>query len=348
MKFGIVQYLGTKISDPHSFSDRVVEQAMWAERYGWDNVLVGEHHSLNEYLPNPFMAAMYIAGKTNRVNVGSYIGLGPLYNPIRLAEDIAMLDVFSKGRAFVALGIGYQPLDFDVFGIPLKQRVSRFEELGEILIRALNGEKVNYSGRRYKVKDFVLEPKPLQKPRPQVLFAAWSEPGAARAGRIADGLALAPAPKMSSQKGFVKAYSEETRKRGRTPYISVCRDGWISKDKDTAASEAGKYILPTFVYYWSGGGILDLSSEFYKAPGVPDLDKKDKISIDSMADDRWIFGSPDDAIEFIESAQKDYDVKEVQMVLQQTDGNPPQNLVLNQIKLWGEKIIPYFKEQQRK
>lgn len=325
----------------------MAEQAAWAERYGWDSVVVGEHHSLDEYLPNPLMAAMYIAARTNRIRVGSYIALAPLYNPIRLAEDAAMLDLFSGGRLFLALGAGYQPLDFSVFGIPLSQRVSRLEECVEILRRAFSGERFSYEGRRYVVRDFALEPKPLQKPRPRIYLGAWSEGGARRAGRLGDGLALAPATRMAPQRRFIELYEEEARRAGKEPHVVVCRDGWVSRDRDAAASEAGRYILSTFIYYWSGGGILDLPQAFYRPDGSPDLSKKGEITIDIMAEDRWVFGSVDDAISFIEMVEKQYRAEELLMVFQQTDGNPPQRDVLNQIRLWGERIIPYFKDSAR-
>jgi alkanesulfonate monooxygenase SsuD/methylene tetrahydromethanopterin reductase-like flavin-dependent oxidoreductase (luciferase family) len=346
MKFGIVQYLGTAcVPSPELYPYHIVQQAKWAEKYGFERVLAGEHHALSEYMPDPFMIAMYLAAHTNKVKIGSYVALATLYHPVRLAEEIAMLDVFSNGRAYVALGIAYQPLDFEVFGIPIKQRVSRYEECIKILRAALRGEKISFKGKRYKVFNFELQPKPIQENLP-IYLGAWTIPGARRAAMLGDGLALAPATKMSTFDVIVKTYMEEVKKQGKEPYIILCRDGWVSKDKESAAKEAGKYMLNTFVYYWSGGGILDLPPKFYKADGTPDLSKKDEITVEIMAEDRWIFGSVDDAISFIEYCKKKYDVKEIVMVFQQPDGNPPQKMVLDQIKLWGEKIIPYFKERE--
>jgi len=344
MKFGIVQYLGAgSVTSPDQFPYHILQQAKWAERYGFESVLIGEHHALSEYMPDPFIVATYLAAHTNKVRVGSYIALAALYHPVRLAEEIAMLDVFSNGRAYVALGIGYQPLDFEVFGIPIKQRVSRYEECINIIRAAIKGQRISFKGKRYKVQNFELQPKPIQENLP-IYLGAWTVPGAKRATRLGDGLALAPATKMSTFDMIIKAYEEEIKKQGKDPYIILCRDGWVSKDKESAAKEAGKYMLSTFVYYWSGGGILDLPSKFYKADGTPDLSKRDEITVEVMAEDRWIFGSVDDAISFIEYCKKKYSIKEIVMVFQQGDGNPPQKMVLDQIKLWGEKIIPYFKE----
>ena len=339
MKFGVTSVLGpSAIGDPFFFADQIVEQAVWAERYGWESYLFGEHHGIQTYLPNPFMGAMYIAAKTNRIKVGTFLALAPLYNPIRLAENIAVLDVLSKGRAEIALGMGYQPHDFLPFNLPIKQRVSRLEESVEIVKRAFKGEKFNFSGRRYQINDFDLQPKPLQEGGPPIYLGAWSVPGARRAARISDGISLAPVPKLSTNKALVNEYIRAARQAGKEPYIVASLEGWLARDKDTAVKEVGKYLLPPFVYFWEAGGIQDLP---------PNIKTKDQITWEVMAEDRWVFGSIDDGIAMIERLQKEFQAKELIMVLQQGDGKPPQRMVLEQMKLWGEKVIPYFDRASR-
>jgi len=118
------------------------------------------------------MTAMYMAARTNKIRIGSYIALGALYDPRRLAEEAAMVDVFSKGRLWFGLGLGYQQMDFDIYDIPMKRRVSMYEEVVQIVRSALRGERVNFTGKRFRVKDFDLRPKPLQSPPPPVYLGA--------------------------------------------------------------------------------------------------------------------------------------------------------------------------------
>ena len=134
---------------------------------------------------------------------------------------------------------------------------------------------------------------------------------------------------------FIDEYKKVAKEAGKEPYVIMGRDGWLAKNKETAEKEA-KYIFSTFIYYWKGGGVLDLPSN---------IKKEEDITLDIMAQDRWLFGSADDGIATVERLEKEYDVDEVLICLRQTDGNPPHREVLKQIKFWGEKVIPYFKEK---
>ena len=101
-----------------------------------------EHHQQEDgYLPSPVLLSGMVGMRTKRIKVGTCVLLSPLYHPIRLAEDIAVVDQATKGRMVAAMGIGYQPSDFDAFGVSIKERALRTEESVEILKR-LGRERV--------------------------------------------------------------------------------------------------------------------------------------------------------------------------------------------------------------
>ena len=127
--------------------DEVIAEAQQAERCGFDSFFLTEHHQeASGYLPSPLPLAAAIAARTSRIRIGTGIAILPLYHPTRLAEDCAVIDIISKGRLILGVGLGYQEGDFAAFGLKVSDRVSLFEEGIEILRRAWTEEKVYFVG----------------------------------------------------------------------------------------------------------------------------------------------------------------------------------------------------------
>lgn len=163
----------------------IIEQVGWLESLGLDLVWFTEHHFLEDgYLPSWIPVASAMAARTSRVRFSSDICLMPFQNPVRLAEDLAILDIISNGRVEIGIGMGYAPHEFRGFDIPLKQRVSRTEEGIEVLQRCFAGEKFSYSGKRYSFEDVWIRPGFVQPGGPPLWIAAMSEAGARRAARF--------------------------------------------------------------------------------------------------------------------------------------------------------------------
>ena len=107
----------------------VIAEVQLAEASGFDSCFFGEHHQDKDgFLPSPLIVATAVAAHTRRLNVGTSVVLLPLHHPVRLAEDVITLDLVSKGRIILGVGIGYQPADFRAFNVPMEHRVTLFEE----------------------------------------------------------------------------------------------------------------------------------------------------------------------------------------------------------------------------
>jgi alkanesulfonate monooxygenase SsuD/methylene tetrahydromethanopterin reductase-like flavin-dependent oxidoreductase (luciferase family) len=237
------------------------------------------------------------------------------------------------------VGAGYQPPEVEMFGIPLKKRFSYVEESLQILTKAFRGETVNFKGKWFTVKNFQLRPMPIQRPL-LVYYAGWVEGGARRAAKFADGLALSPVETIASEKKVRDAYVEECKKLDKTPRVRISRECWVAKDRETADKECGREIfLPTFKFYWKGGGLWDLPSKFYPPPS-----HEEELTVDIMAKDRWIYGSYDEGIAMIERIIKEIQPEAIGLIPCTKEG-PSLELIKIQIKRWAEKIIPYVKEQ---
>lgn len=180
-----------------------IEQAAWADSQGFGTLMLAEHHGSEDgYLPAPIALASAIAAVTEEIRLRVQALIAPFHDPLRLAEDLAVLDIISDGRAEITAAGGYVPAEFEMFGVGLGERGRRVEEAVETLRRAWSGEAFTFRGREVRVT-----PRPLQDPIPIALGGA-SEAAARRAGRIAD--AFIPAmPELND------VYRRECEKHGR-------------------------------------------------------------------------------------------------------------------------------------
>jgi alkanesulfonate monooxygenase SsuD/methylene tetrahydromethanopterin reductase-like flavin-dependent oxidoreductase (luciferase family) len=154
-----------------------------AEELGYDTIWLTEHHFADDgYSPSVVTIAAAIAAMTERVRIGFNLLLLPLHNAIRVAEDIATLDVLADGRIDVGLGQGYATHEFAGYGIPRSERLGRFVEGLDVLQGLWADETFSYEGRHYRIDNARLVPKPVQAPMP-LWIGATSEAGVRRAGR---------------------------------------------------------------------------------------------------------------------------------------------------------------------
>lgn len=181
-----------------------IEQCRWADRHGFGTLMLAEHHGVDDgYLPAPVVLASAIAAVTQKMRLRVQALILPFHDPLRLAEDLAVLDIVSNGRAEITAAGGYLANEFAMFDKALKDRGRLVEESIATLRQAWTGEPFTYRGRQARVT-----PTPLQNPLPIALGGA-SRAAALRAARIAD--AFIPAiPELMND------YREECARLGKT------------------------------------------------------------------------------------------------------------------------------------
>jgi alkanesulfonate monooxygenase SsuD/methylene tetrahydromethanopterin reductase-like flavin-dependent oxidoreductase (luciferase family) len=158
----------------------LVEQA---ERLGFDTIWLTEHHFADDgYSPSIIPLAAAIAARTERVRIGFNLLLLPLHNAVRVAEDIATLDVLSGGRIDVGVGQGYARHEFAGYGIDRRARLGLFREGLDVLRGLWTNDTFSYRGTHYTIDEARLMPKPVQQPMPPLWIGATSTPGVRRAG----------------------------------------------------------------------------------------------------------------------------------------------------------------------
>jgi alkanesulfonate monooxygenase SsuD/methylene tetrahydromethanopterin reductase-like flavin-dependent oxidoreductase (luciferase family) len=190
-----------------------------------------EHHFVDDgYLPSWTPVAGAMAARTARVRFSSDICLLPFSNPVRLAEDLAVLDNLSGGRIEIGVGMGYAPHEFRGFGIPLPQRLSRMEEGLEVLTRCFTGERFSFHGKRYDFDDVVIRPRYVQPGGPPLWIAAMSKDGALRAARF--GAHLLP---QGERAQVLDPWRDAVRTAGRAPderRVGIIRSCFVTDDPE--------------------------------------------------------------------------------------------------------------------
>jgi alkanesulfonate monooxygenase SsuD/methylene tetrahydromethanopterin reductase-like flavin-dependent oxidoreductase (luciferase family) len=181
-----------------------VEQCAWADAQGFATVTLSEHHgSPDGYLPSPLVLGGAIAARTRNLRILLAALIAPLHDPIRLAEDIATLDVVSGGRVIPVLSGGYVESEFRTFGRELSERAAIMEEILPLLEKAWSGEPFEYRGRTVRVT-----PRPVQQPRPPLFMGGASAAAARRAARHADHF-------IPTLPEFFEIFREERAKLGK-------------------------------------------------------------------------------------------------------------------------------------
>ena len=220
-----------------------VEMSAWAEDKGCASVVVSEHHASDDgYLPSPYILAAAIASATTTVPISVAAALLPLYDPVRLAEDIITLDHVSRGRVMHTLAIGYRPVEYELHGVDFTRRGAIADEKLGILLSHLRGTA---AGPR-------MTPEPFTPGGPMICFGGGSKAAARRAGRHGVGfIAQASVPELEV------AYEEAAREAGVEPVFCMIpppdmpQSIFVNDDLDAGWAEVGESLLADAMPYYT-------------------------------------------------------------------------------------------------
>ena len=183
VKFGMVAFnAGGHGRTPAAVFRENLEQAALAEELGFDSVWLVEHH-FSDYalVGDPTVFAAALAERTRRVRIGTAVIVLPLHHPVRVAENVAVVDNLSAGRLDVGVGRGYQPAEFAGFGVPMEDSQDRFDEALRAIELLWGEPEVTFHGQHVRLDGVRLVPRPVQQP-PPIWIAAVSPPTYTRLG----------------------------------------------------------------------------------------------------------------------------------------------------------------------
>ena len=228
-----------------------------ADKLGYDAISISEHHFTESgWCPNPMLPLASIAHITKRVKLVSGVRLLPLHGPVRVAEESAVLDVISGGRAVVGVGLGYRDVELKAFNAEVKNRGRLIEEQVRVLDLLLRGEAVSGNYAWGKLENVRVTPRPVQRPRPQIWIASKVERGVRRAARLGDAWLADPITPIHILKRLSSIYLAESRGRGD---VILRVDGFLAKSS-VDEEKALNSILNSYERdYYRWGHLVDKS-----------------------------------------------------------------------------------------
>jgi alkanesulfonate monooxygenase SsuD/methylene tetrahydromethanopterin reductase-like flavin-dependent oxidoreductase (luciferase family) len=195
MKFGVLQFFSwpeRRVALPTVYA-RALQRIEMMDKTGYDAVWLAEHHFTGySVCPSVHMMGVHVADRTERLRIGMAVSLAAFYHPLRLAEEVAFLDVLSGGRVNWGAGRGFDPVEFKIFGVPVEESAARYREAVEIVLAAWRNERLTWSGRYWNFEDVEVLPKPVQQPHPPTWLAAGSPSAILAAAREGYSIMLGP------------------------------------------------------------------------------------------------------------------------------------------------------------
>jgi len=358
MKFGLHYQLPcTADQSPVQRYRDTIEQAVHAEGLGFESVWPVEQHfnaSLS-IMPSPLLMLAAIAERTRTLRLGIGIILLPLSHPLRVAEEIATLDVISNGRVEFGIGRGAIPKHFRGFGIPIAENRDRFIEGLEIIRQAWTSDGFSYHGRFFDLERISVVPKPVQQPHPPIRVATNSEETFEVMGRM--GLPICAASQVNPFhriKRFLVTY-REARKAACHPAagpedVSILMPLYVG----TSAAQVRREMEPSIKYFLSTatslfGSGAPLPGASRSSGSQPDATMRLKQTLERLASMTYeqvcermaIFDTPEACIERLQGYREDFKMGRV-ICWFNPGGQVPHQQVLRSMELFAAKVMPHF------
>ena len=349
MKFGL--FHSVQLPDPTAqqrYYSEALDQVIEAEQLGFDSVWFTEHHFTRHGIVSSTMAVLaYLAGLTSNIRLGTAVSVLPFHNPIKLAEEVATVDLLSNGRLDLGVGRGYQWGEYNRLNIAMDEADDRFDEAMDVMTKAWTSKApFNHSGKFWTFNDMTVQPKPLQTPHPPVWVAASSHKSMDRVAKHDWNLMVGQGEtfeKVSEQIEYYKIAIGEQGYDYDPRRVTVARAMYTAPNLEQVSNDAQ---VPFMWFKQTGqevssppGQQVELLpenfSEYRRRYG-----SQSQIDYQSMADNVILFGTPDEISERIESLRKD---GVENLILFVNYGGIESQKVVDSLTLFAKEVMPNFK-----
>ena len=320
--------------EPAALYAETLEQIAWADTLGFGAAWLSEHHFTDEgYLPGLTAMLGAMAMRTTRMRLGTAVLLAPLYHPLRLAEEMAVVDALSGGRLDLGIAPGYRLKEFEVMGVPKAERGTRTDEIIELLIAAWTTPRVTYRGRHFQFDDVAVAPKPVQQPHPPLWIGGSTPAAARRAARFGANFM----PDSGAPVEVFELYRDECAAAGRPVgevatnlVVHVCDDperGWND------VKEHYFYVRSVYQQWFAEAG--DLTQ----------VDDSVRVA-DDLPRGAYVVGTPDMVIEAIERRREGREFD--RLIFWARPPGIDIETSSRSLELMATKVLPHFAARRRR
>lgn len=330
MEFGnliLTEHPGDR--DPSTCLTDIRSDAVRSEQLGFDSLWVGEHHFTEKVYFDNFQILSYLAAETDSMTLGTSICLMPLYNPVRLAERAANLDVMTDGQFVLGAAVGYRPQEFAVMGVDRSKRGPRMREAIQIIKRLWSSDDVSFDGDEFSFENVSINPKPVSTDGPSLWLGGSSPTPVGRAAVRGDAWLIDPRVSKSGLDESYEHYENVLADRGLTPDARpLWREVFVAETDDAAIEAARPYLLEKYDSY------LDW--------GAADAVGSDSLStqFEELAEDRFLLGSPETVIEEIESYQEQYGIDH--LIIRTNWPGMDNDVAADSLERFADDVMPHF------
>jgi alkanesulfonate monooxygenase SsuD/methylene tetrahydromethanopterin reductase-like flavin-dependent oxidoreductase (luciferase family) len=340
MQFAAFALAGSSArEDPEVIFKRVVEYAIEAEELGYDAVWFAEHHFSNYgYIPNPLLMATRVAAETSKIRVGTAVLVLPFWDPLRVAEDIALTDQLTGGRLEVGVARGYQPFEFRRFGLSMDDARDQTEEALAIILKALTGETFEYEGKFHQIPETTLYPAPAQKPRPPIWLAATTQ----ESFDIGRQYGLKSLTSQSGRPVSVLEAAWSNFQNSRQKYPDAPAEFGVQGQVVVAPTDdEARTQMEHFLYQSRQATNLRHGREHVVSGVSEPLPFEGEPDLDEMFENRTLSGTPDSVIRKLRRYTDTADISMLSCVMH--GGAMTHDTVMQSLRMFAKEVIPAFR-----
>ena len=323
--------------------------AVQAEALGYDSIWSVEHHFTSYTMcPDPLTMLSYLAGRTSRVQLGSMVVVLPWHDPIRVAEQIALLDILSGGRTLMGFGRGAATVEYDGFRIPMGEARGRFVESAQLIIKALSHDEFEWDGEFYKIPRTSIRPRPISHPERRFHASSVSPESAEIMAKLGFGMLVVMQNEWPKAAEDVHKYRAITQSVGHTPkppiiLTNVACAATREEAREWAVGYLGeKWDSIDNHYHFSDGHLSTVKG--YESYGklAKTYTKMKDPTFRSKATDFYvsiqIVGTPDDCIQQIAELRRLTGMDH--LVTEFSFGSMPHHLAERNMRLFAGEVMP--------
>ncbi len=353
MRFGTFYFFQAPPGHRHAdIIHRELEQIEWAEELGFDEVWFTEHHFIDYGLSvDPATLAAAAASRTRRIRIGLAAAILPFHHPLRLAEQMALVDIISNGRLDVGVGRGNRPAEFAGYRVPQQEARERFDETIEVMQRAWTEERFSHAGRFFTFDDVRVIPKPLQQPHPPIYQVCVSRDGientALRGWPMLNSVLFGPVDQLiATRDTYVNALEKAGRSAAEVASLlarwGVSRQIYVAETDRTALEEAKAAELwyqESFRRFVIPDRIEDAHPSLQ--PGFRAMaERLSTITWEALVRETLAFGSPDTVARHIETMRE---MGVGRVLCWMNFGGLSQDRVRRSMELFAREVMPRFR-----